>query len=124
MDKAQALYSFWASFGILAVDEQAMYDTTFDPPDQYLSYEDAQDSFDSPVSIGADLWYRSMSWAEISQKAEEIGEAIGRGGIMIPYDGGALWITRGTPFSQRMSAETSNDVRRIHININAEYLSA
>lgn len=124
MDKAQALYSFWAGFGILAVDEQAMYDTTFDPPDAYVSYEDAQDSFDSPVSIGADLWYRSMSWAEISQKAEEIGEAIGRGGIMIPYDGGALWITRGTPFSQRMSAETSNDVRRIHININAEYLSA
>lgn len=124
MDKAQALYSFWAGFGILAVDEQAMYDTTFDPPEAYLSYEDAQDSFDYPVSIGADLWYRSMSWAEISQKAEEIGEAIGRGGTMIPYDGGALWITKGTPFSQRMSAETSNDVRRIHININAEYLSA
>lgn len=124
MDKAQALYSFWAGFGILAVDEQAMYDTTFDPPEQYVSYEDAQDSFDYPVSIGGDLWYRSMSWAAISQKAEEIGEAIGRGGIMIPYDGGALWITKGSPFSQRMSAETSNDVRRIHININAEYLSA
>lgn len=124
MDKAQALYSFWAGFGLLAVDEQAAYDTTFDPPEQYITYEDAQDSFGYPVTIGADLWYRSMSWAEISQKAEQISNAIGMGGVFVPYDGGAIWITRGSPFSQRMDAETSNDVRRIHININAEFLSA
>lgn len=124
MDKSSALYSFWAGFDLLAVDEQAMYDTTFDPPDKYISYEDATDSFDSSVAIGADLWYRSMSWAEISQKAEEISEHIGMGGVFVPYDGGAIWITRGSPFSQRMSAESSNDTRRIHININSEYLSA
>lgn len=124
MDKLQALHSFWSGFGILAVDELVPYDTTFDPPDQYLTYEVQEDSFDYPVSIGADLWYRSMSWAEISQKAEQISAAIGRGGIMVPYDGGAIWITRGSPFSQRMDAETSNDFRRVHININAEFLSA
>ena len=124
MDKAQALYSFWAGFDWLAIDEQSAYDTTFDPPEKYISYEAAYDSFDAPVAIGADLWHRSMSWAEISQKAEEISEAIGRGGKMIPYNGGAIWITRGSPFSQHMSADTSYDVRRIHININAEYLSA
>lgn len=124
MTKAQALYSFWSRFGWLAVDEQAMYDTTFDPPDRYISYESAEDSFDAPVLIGADLWHRSMSWKDISDKAEEISNEIGRGGIFVPYDGGAIWITRGSPFSSHMSAETSNDVRRIHITINAEYLSA
>ena len=124
MDKAQALYSFWASFGLDAIDEQAAYDTTFDPPDKYLTYEDQEDSFDYPVAIGADLWYRSMSWAEISQKAEEISARIGRGGVMVPYDGGAIWITKGTPFITRMSAETSYDARRIHLNIIAEFLSA
>ena len=124
MDKWQALNSFWNSFQLLAIDEQSAYDTSFDPPDNYITYEAAVDSFDAPVSIGADLWYRAVSWAAISQKAEEISEYIGRGGRMIPYDGGAIWITKGSPFSQRMAAETSYDVRRVHININAEYLSA
>lgn len=124
MDKWQALNSFWNGFQLLAIDEQSAYDTTFDPPDQYITYEASADSFDYPIAIGADLWYRSMSWAAISQKAEEISNFIGRGGVMIPYDGGAIWITRGSPFSQRMSAETGYDMRRIHININAEFLSA
>lgn len=124
MDKWQALNSFWNSFQLLAIDEQSAYDTTFDPPDQYITYEAAVDNFDYPVAIGADIWHRSMSWAAVSRKAEEISEYIGRGGVMIPYDGGAIWITRGSPFSQRMAAETGYDVRRIHLNINAEFLSA
>ena len=124
MDKFQALHSFWSSFAWDAIDEQSSYEKHFDPPDKYITYEAAVDSFDSACFIGADLWHRSLSWAEISQKAEEISEYIGRGGVMIPYTGGALWITRGAPFAQRMAAETTEDVRRIHLNINAEYLSA
>jgi len=53
-----------------------------------------------------------------------LGMGVGMGGVFVPYDGGAIWITRGSPFSQRISAESSNDTRRIHININAEFLSA
>lgn len=128
MDKVQALHSFWSGFGLDAIDEVSAYDTDtiekleIDYP--YISYEVATDAFDAPVSIGADIWDKSTSWTRITQKAEQIGAAIGRGGVFVPYAGGAIWITRGTPFSQRMDAETSNDVRRIHININAEYVSA
>ena len=128
MDKIQALHSFWSSFDIMAIDEQSAYDeNTLDDMNieyPYISYEVATDAFDAPVAIGADIWDRSTSWARISQKAEQISEAIGRGGKMIPYEGGAVWITRGTPFSQRVDAESGIDIRRIHININAEFLSA
>ena len=118
----------------MAIDEQSAYDEqtleelNIEYP--YITYEVAVDSFDAPVAIGADLWDKSTSWARLAQKAEQIANAIGRGGVMIPFDGGAVWITRGTPFSQRMApqdaatAAAGYDLRRIHININAEFISA
>lgn len=128
MDKIQALHSFWASFGIPAIDEQSAYDDKatqdLEISFPYITYEVATGYFGEPVALVADVWDNSTSWAAASQKAEQIESRIGRGGIMIPYDGGAIWITRGAPFAERMDAETGYDVRRIHININAEFLSA
>ena len=128
MDKAQALYKFWSLF-LPAIDEQSAYDeSTLEDLDieyPYISFEVATDSFDSTVAIGADIWYKSTSWADATEKADEISDYIGLGGVMFPYTGGAIWITRGTPFAQRLPEESGNDsIRRIHININAEYLSA
>ena len=129
MDKAQALYSFWASFSLPAIDEQSAYDVgTMERLGigfPYITYETVTGYLDGPVVIGADLWYKSTSWAEISRKADEIGAYIGLGGRVTRYDGGGLWITRGSPFAQRMADESGNDnIRRIHINIQAEFLSA
>ena len=128
MDKAQALHTFWSGFGLPAIDEQSAYDTAvmeqlgIDFP--YISYEAAVGDFDEPVALSADLWYKSTSWAEIEAKAAEIAQALKDGGTLARYDRGAIWITRGNPITQRMSAENPFDIRRIHININAEFLSA
>lgn len=128
MNKSQALYNFWSGFGIPAIDEQSAYDTPtmeklqIDYP--YISYESAVGEIDEPISLSADLWYRSSSWAEIEAKAAQISDAIGYGGTMVRYDGGAIWLKRGTPPYQRMSAENVFDIRRIHFNISAEFLSA
>lgn len=125
MDKAQALNSFWSSFGLTAIDELSSYDENMDITFPYLSYETSTDYLDGPVALSADLWYKSTSWAAVSQKADAIGEYIGLGGRMIRYDGGALWVTRASPFAQRMEDESGEDsIRRIHININAEFISA
>ena len=128
MDKMQALYSFWAGFGIPAIDEQSAYDTpTMEQLGisyPYISYEAAVSELDEPVTLSADIWYKSTSWAGIEAKAQQIANAIGYGGKMVPYDGGAIWIKKGSPAYQRMGAENVFDIRRIHININAEFLSA
>ena len=129
MDKAQALNTFWSSFSIPAIDEQSAYDEgvleQLEIGFPYLTYETAVDYLDGPVSIGADLWYKSTSWKDISQKADEIGAYIGLGGRIIRYNGGGVWITRGPSFARRMADESGNDnIRRIHINIQAEFLSA
>ena len=127
MDKTQALYVFWASFGIPAIDEISAYDEKvmedlgIDFP--YISFEAAVGEIDSPVALSADLWYRSTSWAGAEAKADQIVRDIGYGGKTVPYTGGMIWITRGTPAYQRMDA-ADHSIRRMHININAEFLSA
>lgn len=127
MNKVQALYGFWSSFGIPAIDEQSAYDESItkelnlDFP--YITYETVVGELNDSVTLNADLYYRSSSWEEIEKKAAEIFDAIGYGGTFVPYDGGAIWIKRGTPPYQRMGAENVFDIRRIHFNINAEFLS-
>ena len=128
MNKAEAIYNFWSSFGLPAIDEQSAYDPetlrqlNIDFP--YITFQTGIGDFSQDVSLSADLYYRSTSWAEIEAKAAEIAEFIGMGGKIVRYDGGAVWIKRGSPMYQRMSADNPFDIRRIHININAEFLSA
>ena len=128
MDKAQALHEFWSSFDIPAIDEQSAYDEgvleQLGISYPYITYEAATDSFDNSLMLSADIWYNSTSWKDISWKALEIANDIGMGGKLVHYDGGAIWITRSTPFASRMTSDSTNDIRRIHININAEFLSA
>ena len=123
MDKAQALQTFWSSFSLTAFDESSAYDETIELPDNYITYEAITSNIGDPVFLTASLWYRSTSWAAISQKAEEIARYIGYGGKVLPVAGGYLWIKLGSPFAQRMAVEQDN-IRRIVLNITVDYLTA
>lgn len=124
MDRSQALHTFWASFGLMAIDEISAYDENLSLPEKYISYEAAVGEIDDKIPLTASLWHRSTSWEVITQMADQIDRTIGRGGVKIPYEGGQLWITRGSPIYRRGPVESSFDYRRITININAEYLTA
>lgn len=120
MTKEQAYYAFLASFEWATYDENTVPENAALPR---LTYEFASNDFDYPVALTFSVWDRSTSWSSVTNKANEISEAIGRGGKMIPFDGGAIWVTRGTPFAQRL-ADEDDSIRRIMININAEFLTA
>ena len=125
MDKEQALHQFWSGFGWTARDENTVPDdamTRFNG--HYITYAVSTASLNEPIPISGNLWCKDSSWASITAKAEEIAQTIGVGGLLIPYDGGYLWICRGVPFSQRMPDEVDNTIRRIYINLMAEFLSA
>ena len=123
MDKAKALHNFWSSFQLTAIDEQSAYDTTIELPDNYITYEVQTANFGDPVALTASLWYKSTSWAEITQKADEIAEFIGWGGRVYPIDYGYIWIKLGTPFAQRMAVE-QDSILRVVLNISVDFLSA
>lgn len=123
MDSMQALHVFWSSFGLKAYDENTVPDDAMTlNGGKYLTYAASVGYFDALVTLSASLWYKSTSWAEITQKAEEIGAVIGYGGKLIAFDGGHIWIQRGTPFAQRMSDE-DDTIRRIYINLSTEFLT-
>lgn len=121
MDKHQALYAFWSSFGIPAYDQYTVPDGAALP---YLTYEDITDSLGTVVHMTSSLWYRSPSWTEISRKAQEIADAIeAMYPITIPLDTGRLYLARGTPWAQRMNDPDDGGLRRVVLNLQAEYLT-
>lgn len=121
-DYAQVLHQFWSGFGWAAYDAATVPSESFDPGSQRITYSVVQDEFLSDVSMPVSLWDRSYSWEDISNKSNEIYNAIGLGGVMLEYDDGHIWIRRGHPFAQRMS-DPDDTIRRIYLNIEAEYIT-
>ena len=121
MTKTAALHDFFSSFGLMAYQEYSVPENAEFP---YLTYSVVTDSIENNVALTANLWYRSSSWTTCNAKAEEISKYIGNGGRVVAYDGGAVWLRRGTPFVQSMNDETDDLIRRKYINITAEFLSA
>lgn len=126
MTKDKALHAFFSSFGIPAyvntnvTNEQGEEDIIF----PYLTYEYSASSFgDGEISLTVNLWYYTESEAIPNAKAQEMADVIGRGGKVIPCDGGAIWIKRGSPWCQSLRDDTDPVIKRRYINITAEYLT-
>lgn len=123
MDKGQALFNFWSKFGLPAYDENTVPEDT---GERYITYNTVFDSIGNMVNLYGNIWdVNSTSWEFVSKKAEEIGKAIEEQyPISYAIENGRLYIAKGTPFAQRMSDPSSDRVRRIYINLQAEYLTA
>ena len=128
MNKAQALQSFWSSFGIPAVDEQSAFDDmtmeALGNPPMYITYEVQTSNLGEPTPLTASIWKRSTTWAAVQEKAEEIAAYIGWGGKVFPIDGGYLWVELRQPFAQRIFTDQDDSIRRMYLNISVDYLTA
>ena len=122
-DKEQAIHQFWNSFTWTARDENTVPDNAMTLyGGHYITYNVSTASLDEPVPLSASLWCKDTSWTEITAKAHEIADTLGRGGMLIKVQGGYVWIVRGTPFAQRM-ADDDDTIRRIYLNIMVEFLT-
>lgn len=124
MTKAAALHEFFSSFGLTAYEENTVPTGEDAPAFPYLTYSFASDSLGTDVALTCSLWYREDSWVNANAKAEEISRAIGRGGVFLYVDDGAIWVKRGSPFAQSMGDENDSLIKRKYINIIAEYWTA
>ena len=125
MTKAGAMYDFFSSFGLTAYEESSVpTDEDGGPPSfPYLTYELITDSFGSVIPITFSIWYKTTSWKEPNAKEEEISKAIGRAGIFVPCDGGAIHFNRETPWAQRMGDDSDKSIKRISMNLSVEFLT-
>lgn len=122
--KEEAIYQFWSSFGLPAYDENTVPTGDDAPELPYITYEVQTDNINHPVMMTASLWYRSADWSEITEKKNLISSRIGYGHRIIPIDGGYMYLTRGTPFAQRMGDDSDDMIRRIVMQIQCEFLTA
>jgi hypothetical protein len=120
MDKEQAIQNFWSQFGIPAYDENSVPDDLRYP---FITYSVATDMLDDTVSLYGNIFYRSPSWKDITQKKEQIAEYIGAGGVAVKIDTGYVYFCQGTPFAQRMSEPGDDMVKRYYIQLQAEFLT-
>lgn len=122
MSKASALHAWFSGFGITAYEETSVKSSASMP---YLTYTYATGDFDSgEVPIIVNLWYQSDSNVAINAKAEQIYDAIGRGGVIIPVSNGAIWLKHGSPFCRAIAEPSDANIRRRYINITAEFRTA
>ena len=127
MNRIQTLHKFWNSFGLKAYDENTVPDGVMDPNNpnylgHYITYDVTDSGWDEDVPMMANLWYKSPSWGDITLKAMQIGDYIGRGGVYLDCDEGAVWIKKAPAFAQRMAHEGYDDIRRILISVEVEYI--
>lgn len=119
MDKWQAQQAFWGGYNLPAYDVASVPDGT-EPP--YITYNAAIGSLDNIIALTGDIYYISNnSWAEISQKAEEISKDL-ENGKTIKTQTGFLKVKGGSPFAQRVT-ENLDYLKHITIYVNAEYFS-
>ena len=118
MDKAQAIQAFFESFGVPAYEESTVPDTAVTP---YITYSMVADSIGHPVPMTASVWDKSYSWARLSGITNGISEALVQV-KSIPLDVGFVYVSRGTPFLQRMVDE-DDTMRRIYLNFMLEFLT-
>lgn len=122
MTAEATIYTFLSGFNVPAYAATSVPDDAEFP---YLTYELATGDFmDGEVSIAVNLWYRGDSEAEPNTKAREIAERITSGGRIIAFDGGAVWIKKGSPFCQSMGDTADDKIKRRYINLTVEFITS
>lgn len=122
-DFIQTMNSFWNSFGVPAYNEGSVPDEqrSVYPRITYDVVIPSDAIYESAMS--ASIWDRDASWATAVSIMKQISDVIGKGGIVLPFDDGGMWIKKADPFSQTMGEDSDDAIRRIYLNISVELIS-
>lgn len=119
MTRQAAIHKFFNDFMTAYAESEVPKDVQF----PYLTYELGTGYFGESVAMTVNLWFYTTSESVPNARADELGELIGKGGIMLPYDNGAVWLKRGEPFCQSVRDDTDTKIKRRYINLIAEFLN-
>lgn len=122
MDRYEALYSFWSSFGIPAFEENSVPTGDEYPDYPYITYEVASGGFNADIQVNGYIWTRSNSWTRADNLADEIALRLKNGGEFIPFNGGALWITARDDFTENMTDYSDDKIKRKILNVVLHYI--
>lgn len=121
MDRWEAQYYFWSSFGVPAYEENSVPDDVDFP---YITYQAVSAGFDEVANISASVWTRSPSWETADRLADAIEARLDGGAALVwntSLSGGLLWITPNAPFAQNMGDPNDDLVKRKLMSATAHY---
>ena len=121
MTPEAAVHRFLSGLGMPAYPQAAVPDDAELP---YLTYALVVGDWDEgEVNIPVTMWFRTSSEAIPNAAVRAVKDAVPRGGVMVPCDGGALWVKRGSPFAQAVVVDGDEDgMKRRYVNLDFEYL--
>lgn len=118
--RTAALAAWLGGFGMPAYSAQAVPDGT-EPP--YITFTPVSGAWgDGEQAVTVEIWRRTESETEANADAESVGRALGLGGVMLPCDGGGLWVKHGSPFWQAVDSGEPG-VKRRYINLSIENIT-
>lgn len=111
MDRYEAQYLFWSSFGVPAYEENSVPDID-EIEFPYITYQAVMSPFDNSIPVSASIWTRSTSWVEADTLADTVENALKSGGKVLPYTGGIIWVTPRNPLAQSMGDPQDDQIKR------------
>lgn len=120
VDRYEAQYGFWSSFGVPAYERNSVpdYDDLAFP---YITYEAAATPFEGEVAISASIWTRSTSWQRADALADAVETRLKKGGEVLRYDEGIVWVTAGNPLAQNMGDPDDDAIKRKLISVQLHF---
>lgn len=120
MDRYEAIYNFWASFGLPAYEENSVPDDAVMP---YITFESSVGSFDSIIPLSASIWDRTTKGtAFVDSKADEVEAYIKNMGCPKIKGGRYRAFTDGN-FAQNMGDPEDKLIKRKLLSVNFEFMT-
>lgn len=111
MDKWQAQYTFWSSFGYPAHEENSVPDLK-DITYPYITYEAVGALPVNDTFVNVSVYTRSTSLQQVAAIAERIQKCFQNGGAEIRFDGGGFFLSAESNFIQIMGDEKDTLIKR------------
>lgn len=118
MTKSKALNAFFNRFGTAYPSTAVPMDVEF----PYITYENNIGNVGETRSCNMTLWYHTDSEAIPNNKADEIADVIGLGGLILSVDNGAIWVKRGTPWCQSINDANDSSIKGRLLTLELEYM--
>ena len=116
LNRWQAQYTFWSSFGLPAYEQNSVPDAR-DITYPYITYEVVGAPPISNTFINVSIWTRSSSPRIAMSIADKIFERFKSGEAEIKYNGGGFFMTPEDNFIQIMDDNSDKSIKRAILSL-------
>ena len=116
MNRYEAQYTFWSSFGVPAYEENSVPDIK-DIKYPYITYPAIGAEVTAQTFINVSIYTRSSSLKKVTEIAEKVMKRFVEGGAEIRFTGGGFFLTAENTFIQIMGDPNDDLIKRAVLSL-------